>query len=270
MKRCDELEIRSFRDVVLRHHRRYGRHDLPWRRTTDPYRILVSELMLQQTQVPRVVPKYLEFIARFPDVGALARAPLRRVLAAWSGLGYNRRALYLKRAAQAIVAGHGGGVPDSLPELVRLPGIGANTAGAILAYAFDRPAVFIETNIRTVYADRFFPSRRTVGDRELLPLVELTLDRRHPRRWYGALMDYGAWLKAHGAGAGAGRPRQGRFQGSDRQLRGNVIRLLTVRAMSFPAIRAAVREPAARVDRILKRLAAEGLVTARAGTYRIS
>lgn len=272
MRRCTESEIRSFRNVVLGHHRRHGRHHLPWRHTRDPYRVMVSEVMLQQTQVPRVVPKYLEFTARFPDVRSLARAPLRRVLAAWSGLGYNRRALYLKRAAQQIMSEHNGSVPDTIGQLARLPGIGANTAGAILAYAFDRPAVFIETNIRTVYAHHFFPGRR-IDDRRLLPLVGQTLDRRHPRRWYGALMDYGAWLKQRGAGAvhrAAGPRRQERFQGSDRQLRGNVIRLLTHRAMTTASLRAATGEPAARVARILKALAAEGLVTAGAGTYRIS
>lgn len=233
---------------------------------------MVSEVMLQQTQVPRVAVTYPDFIARFPDVQSLARAPLRRVLAAWSGLGYNRRALYLKRAAQAIVAEHGGVVPDSLPELVRLPGIGANTAGAILAYAFDRQAVFIETNIRTVYADRFFPSRRPVGDRELLPLVALTLDRRHPRRWYSALMDYGAWLRRRRGGPvrrGARPGRQGRFEGSDRQLRGAIVRLLTRRSLTVGELLTAVARPRSRVMSNLHALEKDGLVTVRAGTCRI-
>lgn len=220
-----------FRARVYAHYRRQQRA-LAWRATRDPYAILVSEVMLQQTQVARVARYYPRFLARFPDPAALARAPLRAVLEQWSGLGYNRRAQALQRAAQALVRDHGGVVPADRDALLKLPGIGPATAGALLAFAFGRPVVFIETNIRRVYLHHFFPAAEAIPDRVLLPLVARTLDRHRPRRWYYALMDYGAALGRHGANPNrrsAHYTRQSAFTGSTRQLRGLVIRLLTAR-----------------------------------------
>ncbi len=272
MSRLTRRQISDFRDTVFRHYRLHGRHDLPWRRTTDPYRILVSEVMLQQTPVPRVVPKYREFTARFPDVRSLAASPLREVLRLWSGLGYNRRALYLKRAAEIIVREHGGLVPDTLLGLDALPGIGPDTAGAILAYAFNRPAVFLETNVRTVLVRFLFPGRRPVSVRILRDAAARALDRRDPRRWYAALMDYGAWLKRGGdpARGRVARPRQPRFEGSDRQLRGRIIRALTARPQTAPALCTLLAQPASRIGRLLAALAAEGLVARRGRRYGIA
>ena len=223
--------VERFRARVYAHYRRH-RRPLAWRATRDPYAILVSEVMLQQTQVSRVVRYYPRFLAHFPDPAALARASLRAVLEQWSGLGYNRRAQALQHAAQVVVRDHGGGIPADRAALQRLPGIGPATAGALLAFAFERPVVFIETNIRRVYLDRFFPSATTVPDRALLPLVACTLDRAHPRRWYYALMDYGAALGRRGPNPNrrsAHYTRQSPFAGSTRQLRGLVVRLLTAR-----------------------------------------
>ena len=223
--------VERFRSRVYAHFRRH-RRALAWRATRDPFAILVSEVMLQQTQVARVTRYYPRFLARFPEPAALARAPLRAVLEQWSGLGYNRRALALQRAAAAVVRDHGGAVPADRAALLQLPGVGPATAGAVLAFAFERPVVFIETNIRRVYLDRFFPTATTVPDRALLPLVARTLDRHRPRRWYYALMDYGAALGGRGGNANrrsAHYTRQSAFAGSTRQLRGLVIRLLTAR-----------------------------------------
>ena len=224
-------EVARFRRRIRAHYARHAR-TLPWRETRDPYAILVSEIMLQQTQVARVSGYYLPFLARFPDPATLAAAPLRAVLEQWSGLGYNRRALALQRAAAAVVRQHGGALPQDRDALLKLPGIGPATAGALLAFAFGRPAVFVETNIRRVFIDQFFPAAATVPDSALLPLVERTLDRRDPRRWYYALMDYGAALGRGGGNANrrsAHYARQSRFAGSRRELRGRVIRLLTER-----------------------------------------
>ena len=223
--------VDRFRARVYAHYRRHHRA-LEWRTTRDPYAILVSEVMLQQTQVARVAHYYPRFLARFPDLGTLARAPLRAVLEQWSGLGYNRRAQALQRAALAVVRDHGGSIPADRDALQRLPGIGPATAGALLAFAFDRPVVFIETNIRRVFLDQFFPAATPVPDRALLPLVDRTLDRAHPRRWYYALMDYGAALGRRGPNPNrrsAHYARQSAFAGSTRQLRGLVLRLLTER-----------------------------------------
>jgi len=222
-------DLRSFKRLIYDYYRKHGR-SLPWRKTSNPYHILVSELMLQQTQVPRVLEKYREFIARFPDAAALAKAPLRSVLTVWQGLGYNRRALALKQIALALVAQHRGKVPSSFDDLVKLPGVGKATASAILAFAFNRPVVFIETNIRTVFIHFFFPGQDEVSDEEIIPLVTKTLDAANPREWYYALMDYGTFLKKSIANPGRKSRhyhKQSPFDGSNRQVRGRILRYLT-------------------------------------------
>jgi A/G-specific adenine glycosylase len=228
-KRLRPSALRSFQHKIWDYYREHGRA-MPWRETSNPYHILVSELMLQQTQVPRVLEKYREFIVRFPDAAALAKAPLRSVLRVWQGLGYNRRALALQQIARIVVERCKGNVPSSLDELVKLPGIGKATASAILAFAFNQPVVFIETNIRTVFIHFFFADRDAVSDEEILPLVVQTLDVDNPREWYYALMDYGAFLKKTSANAGRKSRhyhKQSPFDGSNRQVRGRIVRYLT-------------------------------------------
>lgn len=202
---------------------------MPWRQDTRPYYVLVSELMLQQTQVDRVVPKFEAFIARFPDEAALAAATLGEVLTLWSGLGYNRRAKYLHDAAQMIMTDFGGMFPVTYDELVRLPGVGPNTAGAIMTYAYNQPVVFIETNVRTVYFTHWFDGEYEVHDRELRDAVEASLDREHPREFYWALMDYGSWLKRQGGGRltmSRHYKKQAPLKGSLREVRGQIVKRL--------------------------------------------
>lgn len=197
--------IADFQQVVWDYYATHGRHDLVWRipheHGFDPYAIMVSEIMLQQTQVVRVVPKYQAFMAQFPTIQALADAPLADVLAAWSGLGYNRRAKFLWQAAKAVVEHYGGVMPRTVTELTTLPGVGKNTAGAIAAYAYNSDAVFIETNIRTVFIHHFFADDSAVRDASLEPFICQTVRAaretvgRSPREWYWALMDYGTYLK---------------------------------------------------------------------------
>jgi A/G-specific adenine glycosylase len=218
----------KFRKTIYQHFREYGRR-LPWRETNDPYDILISEIMLQQTQVERVLQKYQGFLDRFPDFGALAEAPFPEILAAWQGLGYNRRALALKRLAQRVAAEFGGRLPASQEILGTLPGIGPATAGALAAFAFNQPAVFIETNIRRVFLHFFFPAQAGITDREILPLVENTLDKDQSRVWYYALMDYGVMLKKIAPNPNrrsAHYARQAAFANSDRQVRGLILRIL--------------------------------------------
>lgn len=186
--------IRTFKRCVYAYYKKHGR-DLPWRRTSDPYKILVSEIMLQQTQVTRAITKYKEFIGEFGNVGTLARAPLRKILTVWQGLGYNRRAKALKNIAQELVRQHNSTVPHRVDALMSLPGIGKTSASAIVAFSFQQPVVFIETNIRSVFIHHFYKKRNEVSDDEILPLVVQTLDVSNPRDWYYALMDYGAALK---------------------------------------------------------------------------
>ncbi len=229
-KRDDQTseQIRLFQEQVW-HHGRTLYRSMPWRDNPDPYWVLVSELMLQQTQVERVVPKFTAFITTFPTLDALARAPLADVLVAWSGLGYNRRAKFVSEAAKKVMADYGGIVPSTLPELRSLPGVGPNTAGAILAYGFNQPSIFIETNIRTVYFHHFFEAHLQVHDQEVTRLVEQTLDRQQPRRWYWALMDYGSWLKKQGVGHNQQSRHyhaQSPLRGSVREIRGQILKAL--------------------------------------------
>jgi len=203
---------------------------MPWRENTDPYYVLVSELMLQQTQVDRVIPKFNAFIETFPNIDTLAKAGLGDVLRLWSGLGYNRRAKYLHDAARMIIQDFDGSFPTEHAEILRLPGVGPGTAGAISAYAFNRPVIFIETNVRTVYFHHFFGDGDKVTDAQLLPLIERTINNEHPREFYWAVMDYGTWLKRNGAGRvsqSSHYKKQSPLEGSVRQVRGQILRELS-------------------------------------------
>ncbi len=225
----------------------YAKHNtrqMPWRDNTDPYYILVSELMLQQTQVDRVVPKFHAFIAQFPNTKALASVPLGRVLSLWNGLGYNRRAKFLWQAAKRIEEDFEGTIPDTYEDLISLPGIGPNTAGAILAYAFNQPTVFIETNVRTVFFHHFFDNKEKVTDTELRQKVEEMLDHEHPRQWYWALMDYGANLKKQGLGrlnTSAHYKKQSALKGSVREMRGRIIKALHDEPMRLEKLKHTVK-----------------------------
>lgn len=202
---------------------------MPWRVSTEPYFVLVSELMLQQTQVDRVIPKFHLFMMAFPTIEALATSPLADVLMVWSGLGYNRRAKFLHEAAKKVVGEFRGIIPDTFEELVSLPGVGPNTAGAILAYSFNKPVVFIETNIRTVYFHHLFDDTALISDKELKEKVSQTVDTEHPREWYWALMDYGSYLKKQGAGQidrSVHYKKQAPLKGSLREVRGLILRAL--------------------------------------------
>jgi A/G-specific adenine glycosylase len=247
---------------------------MPWRETRDPYRILVSEVMLQQTQVDRVRPKYAEFLGAFPDVAALAAASLEQVLATWQGLGYNRRAVALQRTARLLLRDHGGSVPEGQEALLALPGIGPATAAAIRAFAFGAPSVFIETNIRRVFIHEFFPGRSTVADAELLPLIAATLDRRRPREWYYALMDYGASLARRVENPNrrsVAHVRQPPYAGSDRQVRGAILRaLIGGGAQAAGPLARAVAADRQRVVRLLGDLEREGFVQRAGGRFRIA
>jgi A/G-specific adenine glycosylase len=272
-KKLSTKSMRTFRQTIYRHFQEHGRQ-FPWRETRDPYRILVSEIMLQQTQVERVVQKYEGFIARFPHFAALVEAPLPEILAAWQGLGYNRRALALKRLAERVVSEFGGNLPESPGVLATLPGIGPGTAGALAVFAFHQPAVFIETNIRRVFLHFFFPQQDSVRDRELLPLVEQTLDRKNPRRWYYALMDYGVWLKkavANPNRRSAHYVRQSPFANSVRQVRGLILKtLLEHEVLAEKAIAEKVGQSLGRTRSILAQLAAEGFLSVQGASYAIA
>ena len=209
----------------------HKRSHLPWRKTRDPYKIMVSEVMLQQTQVDRVIPFYQKFIKRFPTVKSLAEADLPEVLKLWSGLGYNRRGKMLRDAARMIVDKFGGKFPKLVTDIESLPGIGPYTARAISTFAFNKSEVFVETNIRTVFFHSSVLQNTRISDGDLLPLVEKALKRLNmqPREFYAMLMDYGSFLKKSGIKLNSKSKhytKQSKFEGSRRQLRGQILQLL--------------------------------------------
>ena len=243
---------------------KYLRRDFPWRNTTDPYHILVSEIMLQQTQVSRVQTKFPLFISRFPNFKRLAQASVKDILHVWQGMGYNRRALYLKKTANIIVTKYKGELPDNPEVLDTFPGIGKATASSIAAFAFNKPAVFIETNIRRVFLHLFFEDGRSkIDDREILPLIKQTLDKKNPRKWYEALMDYWAHL-----GKTIDNPNkkskhytaQSPFDGSDRQVRGEILKILLKKPQTGKHITAILKKKNQRVKYILQNMMKEGLI----------
>ena len=220
--------IKKFQKLIYDHYNVHGRV-FPWRKTRDPYKILVSEIMLQQTQAPRVIEKYTSFLKRFPNLKSLANASSKSLLQEWQGLGYNRRAISLQKTAQEIVTNHRGVFPRDYETLLSLPGIGPATAGDLLAFAWNKPAVVIETNIRTVYIHYFFPGEKNIPDSDLLPLIRRSLDNKNPRDWYFALMDYGAFLKKtipNPSRFSKHYTKQSTFRGSNRELRSKILKYL--------------------------------------------
>jgi A/G-specific adenine glycosylase len=254
---------RQFVRTVKRYYAQHGRTMLPWRRTQNPYHILVSEIMLQQTQVDRVVPKYAEFLKTFPTVRSLAQAPLGAVLRAWQGLGYNRRAKMLKAAAQVISTTYAGRFPRTFDTLVALPGVGPYTAAAVLAFAYNVPLPLIETNVRSVFIHHFFTDRTDVTDQEILKLVLRTLDKEQPRMWYASLMDYGTYIKkTYGNPNKRSRQHvvQSSFSGSDRQIRGAIVRTLAAGDSTQAALCRALPFDHARIATQIAHLMREGMV----------
>ena len=271
-KRLSSTRINTFRKKILAYYDLHGRK-LPWRRTRNPYRILVSEIMLQQTQVERVVEKYKEFLAAFPDFPSLAEAPLAKLLRIWSGMGYNRRALSLRSLAQKVVEEHQGRLPSDQEKLRALPGIGRYTAGAVAAFAFNKPVVFMDTNIRRVYIHEFFHDRKDIHDDEIMPLLKQTMDAGNPRKWYNALMDYGAMLKTEQVNPNrrsAHYAKQSPFENSNRQVRGSILKLLVKEApLTRAQIVAKTGMDPERIKKNLAQLAEEGFIIKKGRTYLI-
>lgn len=265
---------KKFKAATLSHFKARGRHSLPWRVTQTPYRVLVSELMLQQTQVERVVPKFNAFVKAFPDVESLARASLSAVYKQWSGLGYNRRAKYLRDAAHAI-AKSGGVIKDDLEYLRALPGIGPYTAGAIRAFAYGHPEPFIETNIRTAVLHHFFPKKKAVRDEEILAILSHLKPTKGKvaRDWYAALMDYGAHLKKNGVRLNAqsrGYTKQTKFEGSLRQVRGAIMRELGKGGVAKAPLQRRIGKGMSEVTHALAGLIKNGLVQRRGTTFYLA
>ncbi len=300
-------EIKSFQKKIWDF---YGKNkrEFPWRPPLlkiqtngilDPYNIFISEVMLQQTQTYRVVPKYEAWIRQFPDFKSLSQSPLPTVLRYWSGLGYNRRALYIQTTAQRVVKEFGGKLPMDPEILETFPGIGKNTAGSIYVFSENKPFVFIETNIRRVFIHEFFSSQSHPGgsettdriskddsiaplqndngihDRDILTLVDQTLDRINPRQWYYALMDYGSYL-----GKTIPNPnrqskhyaKQSRFEGSVRQIRGKILKILLEKKKitKEELLSLGLADDEKLLDQALLQLQKEGFISANGTVFRLN
>jgi len=272
----------KFRALVWRHHRAHGRHDLPWRKTKDVYKILVSEVMLQQTQVNRVIPIYAEFTKRFPTARKLAAAPLSDVLKSWQGLGYNRRAKLLKEAAVKLVNTPLSGTRSNLVKrLEELPGVGPYTARAIAVFAYNEDVVFVETNIRTAVIHHFFSKKKntmiyhSVSDAQIQKVLTEISPKNRAREWYSALMDYGAHLKHSGISHNARSKtyaKQSKFTGSLREARGAILRALASKRLYQGEALLNVLGTARRVQMrtALRALSAEGLIQERHGRLSLA
>lgn len=254
------MDTKIFQKKIWKFYKEHGRHALPWRKTTNPYRILVSEIMLQQTQVDRVLPKYKEFIKAFPTRTKLANATLKEVLLHWNGLGYNRRGKYLWESVQK------GPIPKTTLEA--LPGVGPYTARAVSVFAYGNREVFIETNIRAVFIHEFFNDKEGVDDKEIFPYIEKTLPKKNIREWYWALMDYGSYLKKNNPNPSRKskhHAKQSTFKGSLREARGDIVRqVLTKNVLEKELVKDV------RYKKALDSLVQEGLVRRYRGYVKIT
>lgn len=264
--------LRSFKRVVWSYYKK-NRRNFSWRNTDNPYHIVVSEIMLQQTQTKRVEQKYPEWIKCFPDWERLALAPLKKILLTWQGMGYNRRAIALKACALKVTKEYGGHLPSDFEVLKTFPHIGFNTAGSIFAFAFNRPTVFLETNIRSVFIFFFFEKKKKVLDQDILRLVEKTLDKKNPKEWYSALMDFGAFLKKEFPNPNRKSKhysKQSKFEGSNRQMRGLLLKLLSkTKGLTEKQIRDELKLGSKEIKMNLENLKKEGFITKKQERFMI-
>lgn len=270
----DDHSLVEFRERILSFYCEHGRRFI-WRKSSDPYHILLSEMMLQQTQTARALPKYELFLSLWPTFKDLASATVLEVLTHWKGLGYNRRALYLLECAKRSEQ-WGWTLPDTEEELRTLPGVGKATAAALLAFSFNKPSLYLETNIRAVIIHCFFADGEGVKDREVEEVLSLLLSGIDDyKRWYYALMDYGVFLKAmlpNPNRRSAHYSRQGSFENSNRQIRGLLIHYLTEGGPKdgLTITAAFERFEEERVSSCLQALAGEGFVQEDGGVYSIT
>lgn len=268
------LEVkRIFQKIIYDYYKQSGRK-FPFREKIKPYYVLVSEIMLQQTQTSRVSERFVSFIDKFPDFNSLANADLDEVLKEWQGLGYNRRAVALKNIAEIIIKDYEGNLPQDVETLKNFPQIGHNTASSIVSFAFNKPTYFIETNIRRVYIYFFFPGRDDVDDKEIMELSKRTADEKNPREWYYALMDYGVMLKKTHPELNKRSKhyrKQKKFKGSSRQLRGKVLRLVLKKSeINLEELYEELKFNPKKINRVIKQLEKEGFLTQKDNRISVS
>lgn len=265
------MNIAEFNSTLQKFYKQ-NKRILSWRETIVPYHVVITELMLQQTQVPRVQVKFPEFISAFPNFVTLAQASNTDLLRVWQGMGYNRRALYLREIAKIISQKHNGSIPQNPDILDEMPGIGPATARSIIVYTYNKPELFIETNIRRVFIHHFFADKEGILDTEILPFLEQALDKTNPRNWYYAIMDYGTYL-----GKTIPNPnrkskhyaKQSKFEGSNRQVRGSILKELIKGGQNREELVERLGFEEEKVYVVLRELEKEGFIAEKMGKYSI-
>ncbi len=259
-------------NTMLREFYSKNKRILSWRETIVPYHVVLTELMLQQTQVPRVQIKFPEFIAAFPTFQSLAQSSLTDLLRVWQGMGYNRRAKYLREIATIISTTYKGIVPNDPEILDAMPGIGPATAKSIIVYIYNKPELFIETNVRRVFIHHFFEDKTDIPDTDIVPILEKALDTQNPREWYYSVMDYGTYL-----GKTVQNPnrkskhyaKQSKFEGSNRQIRGAILKQLVHGGMNREVLLSSLGFEEEKVYTVLRELQSEGFINEKMGKYSI-
>lgn len=273
-KKLWSLEIlQQFQDALWCYYQE-NKRDFEWRNNPSAYHVVVSEIMLQQTQTIRVIDKFQHFIKTFPTFESLAQATTQQVLQVWVGLGYNRRGLYLHQIAQKIVAEHAGVLPGDVATLKMFKGLGHATASSIVAFAYNQPTVFIETNIRSVFLHVFFKYEENVPDALIEPLVALTLKKDNPREWYYALMDYGVYLKKkhkNPSRKSKHYTKQSKFEGSTRQVRAAIVKALVFKTeITLDELYQALPYDSEKIDQQLENLINENIIKSVSNVYYVS
>jgi len=262
-----ESKIKSFQHKIFQFYKQ-NKRDLPWRNTTDPYKILVSEFMLQQTQVNRVITYYKKWMKQWPTVYKLADEEYKNVLQAWMGLGYNRRAMYLHQSAKVIAHEFKGDVLQAVHHFDKLPGIGLYTCKAIQIFAANENIATVDTNIRRILINEF-NLKKLIPDKDLFQLAERCLPKKRSRDWHNALMDYGAiYLTSKKTGI---KPKtiQSKFDGSDRQIRGKILRMLLNDQQSEYQLEQKLQIDSKRLSKILVKMKKEGTVSKTDSFYHV-
>lgn len=274
----DKVSIELLVDTVIKQGAALYR-DFAWRQTDDPYAVMVSEVMLQQTQTSRVERYYERWIERFPTCDSLAAASVSDVLELWQGLGYNRRALALKRAAEQVSEDCSGVMPQAIEELLALPGVGPATAAGIMAFAYNLPAAYLETNVRTVFLHELWPDEEGVHDPWVMAAVEIARDivferGIDARQWNYALLDYGVFLKKqypNPSRRSKHHTKQSAFEGSRRQKRARLLKDV----LAYPGQEAEAYVVMSGIEihecsELLNTLTAEGFLACENGAYTIA
>ena len=264
--RINKAKIKSFQEKILNWWEE-NKRNFPWRETTDPYYIMVSEIMLQQTQAPRVVQKYLDFINKYSTIRGLANTSQSELLSLWSGLGYNRRALWLQEAARILLELEE--FPQTPKELQELKGIGPYSARSILIFAFNKDIATVDTNIRRILIAEGFAEENT-SEKDLLRIAEQLLPKSRSRDWHNALMDYGSMVLTASKTGIKPTSQQNRFKGSEREKRGKILKfLLAKKSATIATLSKIVNASKEQVEPILDKMIKDGLIVKIKEKYKV-